>query len=146
MSVIGFDEAYSAALLVEDGDLKFKVASLPGIALLKLIAWDERGQETNKDITDFYTILDRYQMISRDRIWEDYIPNERYEYAIDLCCSFLLGFDIKDILSESAKEVLIRIQSSKQDHLLSAISRAHLGVDVDQLESMINAFWQGLDI
>lgn len=146
MSVIGFDEAYSAALLVEDRGLQFKVASLPGIALLKLIAWDEKGQARNKDATDFYAILDRYQMINADRLWDDYVPNDIYGYDIARCCSFLLGFDIKNILSDPARDVLARIQSSKQDEFISVIARTQAGIDIAQLEAMLNAFWHGVDL
>ncbi len=146
MSVIGFDEAYSAALWVADGDLQFKVASLAGIALLKLIAWDEKGQERNKDAADFYTILDRYQTIHQDRLWDEYVPSKQYDYDIPLCCSFLLGFDIKAMLSDSAKDVLLRIHAAKQDQFISVIARTNSGVDIAQLESQFRAFWHGLAI
>jgi predicted nucleotidyltransferase len=144
MSVIGFDEAYNAALWVTDGDLQFKVASLAGIALLKLIAWDEKGQERNKDAADFYTILERYQTIHQDRLWDEYVPSEQYGYDISLCCSFLLGFDIKAMLSDSAKDVLLRIHTAKQDQFISVIARTNSGVDIAQLESQFRAFWHGL--
>lgn len=146
MSVIGFDEAYNAALWVTDGDLQFKVASLAGIALLKLIAWDEKGQERNKDAADFYTILERYQTIHQDRLWDEYVPSEQYDYDINLCCSFLLGFDIKAMLSDSAKDVLLRIHAAKQDQFISVIARTNSGVDIAQLESQLSAFWHGLAI
>nr|WP_269809265.1 hypothetical protein [Enterovibrio nigricans] len=53
MSVAGFQEAYDSSLTVVWNNLTFQVASLPGIALLKLIAWLERGAESRKDATDF---------------------------------------------------------------------------------------------
>ena len=61
-----------------------------------------------------------------------------------LCCSFLLGFDIKAILSDSAKDVLLRIHAAKQDQFISVIARTNSGVDIAQLESQFRAFWHGL--
>ena len=111
-----------------------------------MIAWDEKGQARNKDATDFYAILDRYQMISAERLWDDYVPNDIYDYDIARCCSFLLGFDIKNILSDPARDVLARIQSSKQDEFISVIARTQAGIDIAQLEAMLNAFWHGVDL
>ena len=53
MNVAGFEEALasSVSLTLED-NLMVRVASLPGLTLLKLIAWSDRGRETNKDAAD----------------------------------------------------------------------------------------------
>ncbi len=73
--VCRFGRAYGAALLVElgQGDT-IKVASLAGLTLLKLIAWQERGNESGKDAADFLTILLEYQHVQEDRLWEPYVP------------------------------------------------------------------------
>jgi len=71
MSVVGFQEAYENALTVNLKGSELKVASLPGIVMLKLMAWDERGAENSKDATDFYSILSRYGQIHDGRLWED---------------------------------------------------------------------------
>ena len=42
-STIGFREAYDNSIEVSiDGDLIVKVASLAGLALMKIVAWDDR--------------------------------------------------------------------------------------------------------
>jgi len=61
MNVAGFEEALasSVSLTLEDS-LSVRVASLPGLTLLKLIAWSDGGRETNKDAADLYRLLTTY--------------------------------------------------------------------------------------
>ncbi|GAB1077220.1 MAG: nucleotidyl transferase AbiEii/AbiGii toxin family protein [Shewanella algae] len=146
MSVVGFQEAYETALTVSFKDSEFKVASLPGIVMLKLIAWDERGVENSKDATDFYSILSKYVLIHDGRLWEGYVPSEELDYDMDKQAAFLLGFDLKDLLSEATKEVLVRIKTDKNDALLSAIAKTHRTATVDDVEAQIDAFWMGVGI
>lgn len=55
MNVAGFEEALTSSVCMEiDDDLRVQVASLPGLTLLKLVAWSDRGRETNKDAADLY--------------------------------------------------------------------------------------------
>ncbi|ENM3905091.1 nucleotidyl transferase AbiEii/AbiGii toxin family protein [Vibrio cholerae] len=99
MSVAGFQEAYDAALSVElgQGDT-IKVASLAGLTLLKLIAWQERGNESSKDAADFLTILLEYQHVQEDRLWEPYIPGERLEYDTERQGAFFARVRFEDDL------------------------------------------------
>ncbi|MEJ2765881.1 hypothetical protein VV869_18165 [Photobacterium sp. MCCC 1A19761] len=143
MSVVGFQEAFDAALTVNFQSHQFKVASLPGIVLLKLMAWDERGAENSKDATDFYTIMDKYQHIHDGRLWEDYVPGEQLDYDVERISAFLLGFDLKDLLSPPTRQVLTRIQAAKQDALMSAIARTHNTTTIDEIEEKLTAFWLG---
>lgn len=45
-----------------------------------------------------------------------------------------------------ARDVLARIQSSKQDEFISVIARTQAGIDIAQLEAMLHAFWHGVDL
>jgi len=50
MNVAGFEEALTSSLPVEiEPGLVVRAASLTGLALLKLVAWSDRGRETDKD-------------------------------------------------------------------------------------------------
>jgi predicted nucleotidyltransferase len=61
MTVAGFEEALRAAVEVElAANLTVKVASLPGLALLKLFAWSDRSPQETKDAVDFHTLLRSY--------------------------------------------------------------------------------------
>lgn len=61
MSVAGFDEAYQNSLYLKihnEPMLIVKVASIPGLAIMKLISWNERGYERGQDADDFLFIFE----------------------------------------------------------------------------------------
>lgn len=61
LTVLGFEIASRAALSVRFGeDLTAQVASLEGLGLLKLIAWDERPTQRARDAQDLCFLLQRY--------------------------------------------------------------------------------------
>jgi predicted nucleotidyltransferase len=61
MNLAGFEEALASSVPMEmDKDLNVRVASVPGLTLLKLVAWSDRGRETNKDAADLYRLLIAY--------------------------------------------------------------------------------------
>lgn len=63
MSMVGFEDAYRAALKVRVGaspPLDILVASIPGLAILKLISWADRPHERSRDAVDLAFILEQY--------------------------------------------------------------------------------------
>lgn len=145
MSVAGFSEAYESAITVQYQSREFKVASLPGIALMKLIAWDERGAANSKDASDSLMIMNKYQFIHDGRVWDDYIPVEYTEdFEMDVICAFLLGYDISLIVSEPSLIILKRIFEEKYESLVTAFIRTSQGRDQVQLEKIVGAFWRGI--
>ncbi|OOF30541.1 hypothetical protein [Salinivibrio proteolyticus] len=149
MTVAGFQEAYDAALSIElgQGDI-IKVASLAGLTLLKLIAWQERGNESSKDASDFLTILLEYQHVQADRLWEPYIPAERLEYDTERQGAFLLGYDLRMILSEPTTnpETISRITTlaADIDALVSAQFKSQDLCGYERLEQLQHDFWAAL--
>lgn len=73
MNVAGYDDALAAAELVTftpgfDG----KVISLAGLAILKLVAWSDRGKENPKDAQDLIQLMDSYAVAGNfDRVYEE---------------------------------------------------------------------------
>jgi len=60
MAVVGFEDAIVAAVHVQvDANLTIPVASLAGIAVLKLFAWHDR-QTNDKDALDLYRLISSY--------------------------------------------------------------------------------------
>ncbi|KOO05780.1 nucleotidyl transferase AbiEii/AbiGii toxin family protein (plasmid) [Vibrio chagasii] len=143
MSVIGFKEAFESSIKVVIDGLTFNVASLPGIALMKLIAWGERGNENSKDASDFFLLMNKYQLIHQDRLWESYVPQD-FDWNVELVTAFLLGFDVRDILKEESEEVLLDIKNKHQDRLITGMVKGHGTVDIDALEKQLEAFWRGV--
>ena len=62
LQVPGFQEVYEAGLpeLELAGTHHFKFCTLPGIVLLKLIAWDDRPEARQDDIKDISDILNHF--------------------------------------------------------------------------------------
>ena len=76
MNVTGYAEALTSALQVNVGnELIVPVISIPGLAVLKLLAWNDRGLENNKDAQDLLFLLSRYVEAGNDaRIFDEAFP------------------------------------------------------------------------
>ncbi|MDA3896347.1 MAG: nucleotidyl transferase AbiEii/AbiGii toxin family protein [Desulfobacteraceae bacterium] len=112
MSILGFQECYQNAISVKlssNPELVVKVASLAGLALLKLISWDDNPARRSKDATDLFLIMENYLDAGNlDRLIEkasDIFEGEDYELA----SARFLGRDIGDISKPDTKAVLIEI-------------------------------------
>ncbi len=98
MSVIGFADALVSALPVQiTRELTVPVASLQGLALLKLFAWRDRNPETRKDAQDIALIFRNYIAAgNHDRIYGAEFPVlQAVEFDVDLAGPRLLGADVR---------------------------------------------------
>ena len=70
----GFAEVYEIGLPTIDleGKNQFKFCTLPGIVLLKLIAWDDRPEARRDDIKDICDILNHFFSMYDNEIWENH--------------------------------------------------------------------------
>ncbi len=71
--VPGFKEVYDAGLpeMELDGHT-FKFSTLPGIVLLKLLAWNDRPEARRDDIRDITDILNHYFDMHDEEIWNNH--------------------------------------------------------------------------
>jgi predicted nucleotidyltransferase len=100
MSMVGFDDAYRAALKVRvraRPPLDILVASTPGLTIMKLVSWSDLPQQRSRDALDLAYILARYLDAGNyERLLEmhaDLVENFDYEHA----GARLLGRDIASI-------------------------------------------------
>ncbi len=133
MSVIGYDEAMESAitLSIKNSSVTIKMASLVGLLVLKLIAWEERYPARKKDAFDIRVILKNY--ISADnseRLYnDDYDLMEDTDFDYELSGARLLGRDVKEICQSvtltKIKQILEEEMKSKvQDRLAYDMSIA----------------------
>lgn len=118
MTVAGFEEALSAAILLRVADdLVVPVASLAGLTLLKLIAWTDRGNRSNKDASDLYRLLTSYADAGNtDRLYGEEIQVlEAVDYDFELAGARLLGADVASILSSDTATRIINFFQSNKD-------------------------------
>lgn len=137
MNVAGFSDALSAAIPVEvSPGLTIAVASIAGIAILKLFAWDDRGQENPKDAADLVSLLRGYHEAGNgDRIYEDALAVlESNSFDIELTGAWLLGSDAAVLASVQIRtELRALIESERRSRLAEDMARAIHGRE-DALE------------
>ena len=133
MNVAGFADALAAAVSVEvSPGIEIAVASLPGIAILKLFAWADRGQENPKDAIDLVLLLRSYHEAgNEDRIYEEARALEALEavgYEIELAGAWLLGSDAAAMVSAQTDEALDALLNGPgRERLIEDMARAMLG-------------------
>lgn len=100
LNVAGFEEAWASSLpiAVEEGVI-VRVASVPGLTLLKLIAWADRRVQNNKDAADLYRLLTTYPDAGNfDRLYDqESALLEAVEFDLELAGAELLGRDVARI-------------------------------------------------
>jgi predicted nucleotidyltransferase len=93
----GSPEGYLDVIL--DEDTTVAVASLPGLFLLKLSAWKDRCQKTDRDAEDIAGLLDEYLEINYDRAVEQHPDIFEHEgFTIPKAGADLIGRDIRHLL------------------------------------------------
>jgi len=77
--VPGFTEVYENGLpeLVLEGNHQFKFCTLPGIVILKMLAWDDRPEVRRDDIIDISDILNHFFNMYDEEIWNNH--NDLFE-------------------------------------------------------------------
>ncbi len=121
MSVAGFEEAYEHSITVRvtsDPDLDIKLATLPGLAIMKFISWKEKYPDRKRDAEDLLLIMNKYEEAGNsERLYEEDLPLLKEEgFDTTLAGARLLGRDmakisdpktfviVKEILDDETKE------------------------------------------
>jgi predicted nucleotidyltransferase len=114
MSVAGFQEAFNSSITMrirENPNVEIRIATLAGIALLKLIAWEEKYPERAKDALDLLGIMDGYEDAGQvDRLYEqeqDILKEEDFDNA--LASIRLLGIDMSNMANQDTFEKILAI-------------------------------------
>lgn len=134
MNVAGYEEALATSLLVEvSPKFHVRVVSLPGLALLKLFAWADRGNDDPKDAADLATLLRNYEYVEGlDRLYEREIATlEAVDHDVALAFVRLLGADMRAIAMPSTLVQLDTLfnDADRLDRLALHMTRGLAGVD-----------------
>jgi predicted nucleotidyltransferase len=112
MSTVGFREAYDHSIEVRiTDDLIVRVASLPGLALMKIVAWDDRRFE--RDAQDLGLIMRYYLDVgNQDRVYSEQgdcfdLLNEEFDY--EKASAHILGRDIGRLVTDISRPILERV-------------------------------------
>jgi predicted nucleotidyltransferase len=155
MSVLGFQEAGATAVKVQlpDGQ-QVLVVSLPMLAALKLLAWENRRHRAdNRDAEDLMVILEKYLdagNLGRLPVDAEAVLADEFDYAAT--GALLAGRDLKGLLTKlgnsgaALQESVARILSRELTPDSSEpLAFAMAGTSGDYAQNLIRAFRAGLD-
>ncbi|MFT5275646.1 MAG: putative nucleotidyltransferase [Saprospiraceae bacterium] len=118
MNVLGFQEAGESGLeLSTQTGLSIPVVSVPGLCLLKLIAWLDRPRDIRtKDAQDIKFILGNYESLDgvREAAFDEGFV-ERYSFDLDLACAAKLGMEVRKISADSTFDFIVSKLFAQKD-------------------------------
>lgn len=142
MSTVGFREAYDNSIEVRVAlDLTVRVASLAGLALMKIVAWNERRFARNAE--DLALISRNYlDAGNQNRVFSEQgdcidLLDEEFDYQ--KASARVLGRDIGRLLTRMSRLIVEQVFSDNLDALALAIirNRASLYGDYDVTLAML---------
>ncbi len=104
ISLQGFSEIYNDGLPTLDleGKHQFKFCTLPGIVLLKLIAWDDRPEARRDDIKDISDILNHFFEMYDNEIFENHHDLfEKEEASLKHIAARVMGREMSKIAKKN---------------------------------------------
>ncbi len=106
LNMPGFKEIYDSGLpeVELEGEHRFKFCTLPGIVILKLIAWEDRPEIRRDDLKDVLTILSHFFGMYTDLIYEhhsDLFGND--DFGLDLIAARVMGREMSKIAGRNEK-------------------------------------------
>jgi predicted nucleotidyltransferase len=151
MNVIGYEEALATALGVQiQNGFVVPVISLPGLALLKLFAWADRGFNNSKDARDLLLLFGQYVSAgNQERLYGEAVDvMVTVEYDIDLAGPHLLGRDVRTIAAGVTLAQIIKLidDAKTMDRLLMHIAASLRGSEdsIGAAERLLERFKAGL--
>lgn len=153
IAVNGFREVYEVALTPVDfeGEHIFKVCTLPGIVILKLIAYDDRPEHRQKDIGDVSRILQNYFEIESDLIYEHHIDLFESDSELPLIAARVLGRQMRNILtrSDALKNRVVSIMETaimnKDNHRIVALMRFDEDTTTEFVANLLTEIMNGIN-
>lgn len=153
LHVLGFREVLEDSEQVKIEDTIVNIPPLPGMIVLKLVAWSDRPEERENDIADILKIIEYYFDYNFDEIVEHHFDTFPEEDELDqlLIAAEVLGRKSKHYLKKSEK-LDTRIRSVLKNNLNnereSKIAKEWARINDWEIEyafSILVAFQKGLN-
>lgn len=151
LHMLGFREVMEEAVPVQ---IEEKIANIPplaGMVILKLIAWSDRPEERENDLSDILKIIEHYYALKWDEIVEihyDTLDKELFDQKI--IAAEVLGRNARLYLDKSkdiSERVLKVLETNLKDASKSAIAKEwarKLDVDIEYAFDLLTAFQKGI--
>jgi predicted nucleotidyltransferase len=155
LHVLGFKEVMSMTTSVEIDDTLVQIPTLPGMIILKLVAWSDRPEERENDLNDILLIISKAYWLMNDSIIDDHtdllelLENDG-EISQRIVASRVLGREAAKYLQISNKlkeRILNVIERNIKDQYHSAIAKdwaEKLDQSLDHTLSLLNSFLNGI--
>lgn len=148
LNVAGFADGLASAVTVEIADgLCVPVASVAGLAILKLLAWAGRRNETNQDAADLFKILKDYASAgNEERLYSDeQAMLEAANFDVDIAGAQLLGADVARLATSHAADGISRLLDSDSDveALMAHVVQSASSIDAPRCSTLVSAFRAG---
>jgi len=149
--VLGLSEVLEEAVPVNIEEKIANIPPLPGMVILKLIAWSDRPEERENDLSDILKIIQHYYDLAWDEIVElhyDTLDKEPFDQLI--IAAEVLGRNSSVFLKKNAaisERVMRVLENNLIDVSKSAIARdwaRKLGSDVEYAFALLGAFQKGI--
>lgn len=156
MSMLGFEEAYRSALNVRlnlKPVLDILIPSVPALAILKLISWNDAYPSRERDAQDLLFILENYDATGIEaQLYDAHVPLlTEEEYDTRLASVRLLGRDIAHLCGAETLTTLTKILSRETDEdqgfrLLSQMVKgtSFNGVKFEAASQLLKKLLQGI--
>ncbi|WP_430815895.1 hypothetical protein [Carboxylicivirga sp. RSCT41] len=151
LHVLGFTEVLEEAISIPIEEKMVNIPPLPGMIILKLVAWSDRPEERDNDLTDILKIIEHYFDLEFDDIVEnhnDIFPDDGFDQmkiaAEVLGRKAAMFLDKSVTLSQRIHSVL---KENLSDASMSEIAREwskKLDVEIEYAYSVLESFYRGI--
>lgn len=151
LHVLGFREVMEEAVPVNIEEKIANIPPLPGMVILKLIAWSDRPEERENDLSDILKIIQHYYNLKWDEIVEkhyDILNKDTFDQL--LIAAEVLGRNSKLYLQKSeaiSARVLKVLETNLEDASKSKIAREwakKLDKEIEYAFTLLSAFQRGI--
>lgn len=151
LHVLGFKEVLEDPDKVEIEDKIVNIPPLPGMVVLKLVAWSDRPEERENDLTDILRIIEHYFEHNFDEISEshhDTFPEDNFDQLI--ISAEVLGRKAKLYIEKSEKlseRILTILNTNLGQESQSAIAKEWARKrdwEIEYTLSLLSAFQKGI--
>jgi len=151
LHMFGFQEVMEEAVQIPVDEKIANIPPLPGMIILKLIAWSDRPEERGDDLPDILKIIEHFYQIAWDEIVTEHFDTlDREEIDEKIIAAEVLGRKAKLYINKSeavSERVMNILKANLRDVSNSAIAKSwakKLNADVDYAFSILSAFQKGL--
>ncbi len=149
MDVFGFEESQRVAIeLLLPAGVRSRVVTLPALALLKLVCWQDRHlRSPKKDASDLQLIIANYLAAGNEaRLWAEFVrwtQEDGFDY--DAAGARMLGYDIAALLDPGGRErVTALLEGQSQVEALGALPVEMNSHSPDRAIRMLSSLLHGL--